>query len=173
MIIPKLIRNYSLVFLFLGNIQSGPTEFSQQKIFFTQDEYVCTPCGSDCDKELYSGPGKCKHCGMALVKKSTVHFKTIQPEDLCKYIETHPNVVLLDVRTKEEFEGTANPNFGTLKNANNVPIQVLERTVAHYTSAYKDKRSLSSCLHSHRSLRASYGILTQNGFTNITNMAGG
>ena len=136
-----------------------------------QEEYVCTPCGSDCDKEVHKDPGKCSHCNMPLVKKSTINFKTIQPGDLCKYLETHPNTVLLDVRTKEEYEGKSNPDFGTLKNAINVPIQVLENQLSTL-APYKDKEIIVYCSHSHRSPRASY-ILTQNGFTNVTNMAGG
>jgi rhodanese-related sulfurtransferase/DNA-directed RNA polymerase subunit RPC12/RpoP len=135
------------------------------------DSYQCMPCGSDCDSEVFTKPGKCPHCGMDLVKKSTVHFKTIQPEDICKYLDTHPNVVLLDVRTKEEFEGKANPDFGTLKNAINVPVQELEKKISTL-DPYKDKEIIVYCSHSHRSPRASY-ILTQHGFSNVTNMAGG
>ena len=108
---------------------------------------------------------------MALVKKSTVAFKTIQPTEICDYISKHPDVVLLDVRTKDEFEGKANPNFGTLKNAINIPVQELENRLADI-SGLKNKEIIVYCSHSHRSPRASY-ILTQNGFTNVTNMAGG
>src|SRR6476660_3262582 len=147
--------------------------FAQHRaiFYYEQESYQCTPCGSDCDNETYSGPGKCKHCGMDLVKKSTVHFKTIQPSEICNYVASHPDVVLLDVRTKEEFEGKANPNFGTFKNAINVPIQVLQNQISSL-DAYKNKEIIVYCSHSHRSPRASY-ILTQNGFTNVTNMAGG
>ncbi len=42
-------------------------------------------------------------------------FKSIQPSEICSYLKEHPNTVLLDVRTKEEFEGKSNPNFGTLR----------------------------------------------------------
>jgi len=62
---------------------------------------------------------------MPLIKKTSITFKTIAPSALHNYIKTHPNVVLLDVRTKEEFEGKADPNFGTLKNAINIPVQEL------------------------------------------------
>ena len=137
----------------------------------SDDSYQCMPCGSDCDNAVFTKPGKCPQCGMDLVKKSTVHFKTIQPEEICKYIETHPNVVLLDVRTKEEFEGKANPDFGTLRNAINVPVQELEKQISTL-EPYKDKEIIVYCSHSHRSPRASY-ILTQHGFSNVTNMAGG
>jgi rhodanese-related sulfurtransferase len=37
---------------------------------------------------------------------------------------------------------------------------------------YKDKEMIVYCSHSHRSPQACY-ILTQNGFSNVTNMAGG
>jgi rhodanese-related sulfurtransferase len=108
---------------------------------------------------------------MDLVEKSTVHFKTIEPPMLCQYIAGHPNVVLLDVRTKEEFEGKADPNYGTLKNAINVPVQELEKNISTL-APYKDKEIIVYCSHSHRSPHACY-ILTQNGFSNVTNMAGG
>ena len=137
----------------------------------TDEEYQCMPCGSDCDKEVYTGPGKCKHCKMELVKKSTVNFKTIQPSAICQYINDHPGVVLLDVRTKKEFDGQANPDFGTLKNAINLPIQELKEKISTINHL-KDKEIIVYCSHSHRSPQVSY-ILTQNGFTNVTNLEGG
>ncbi len=137
----------------------------------TAGKYQCTPCGYPCDQEEVSGPGKCQHCQMDFVKKSTVIFKTIRPEDICRYISSHPGVVLLDVRTREEFEGSASPDFGTLKNAINLPVQELEAKRSSL-SALKNREIIVYCSHSHRSPLASY-ILTQHGFTNIANMAGG
>ncbi len=137
----------------------------------TTDTYSCIPCGQDCDKHTYTQGGKCTHCQMNLVKTSSIKFKTIQPADICAYIAQHPHVVLLDVRTKNEFEGKEEPNFGTLKNAINIPIQELESKLA--TIAWrKEQEIIVFCSHSHRSPQASYS-LTQNGFTNITNLAGG
>ncbi len=133
--------------------------------------YQCIPCGYDCDKATYQQSGVCKSCNMELVKSKSITFKTIQPNDVCSYIKLHPNIVLLDVRTKEEFAGKADPNFGTLKNAINIPVQELEAKIASIQSI-KNKAIIVYCSHSHRSPRASY-ILTQNGFTNVTNMAGG
>jgi rhodanese-related sulfurtransferase len=152
------------------NIQCNSLN-AENKLSATADSYQCIPCGRDCDNDVYDKPGKCTHCQMELVKKSTVYFKTIQPSDLCNYINQHPSVVLLDVRTKEEFEGKADPNFGTLKNAINVPIQELEQNLSAL-KPYKDKEIIVYCSHSHRSPQACY-ILTQNGFSNVTNMAGG
>ncbi|HET8948759.1 MAG TPA: DJ-1/PfpI family protein [Candidatus Polarisedimenticolia bacterium] len=32
--------------------------------------YVCKPCGSDCDAQVFDKPGQCPHCGMPLVEQS-------------------------------------------------------------------------------------------------------
>jgi len=135
------------------------------------DEYVCMPCGQDCDNKVYDAPGLCSHCMMKRVKKSDVIFKNIQPVELCSYIAKHPNVVLLDVRSKKEFEERSSPNYGTLKNAINIPIQELDARLAEL-NAYKNKEIIVYCSHSQRSSQASY-VLTQGGFSNVTNMAGG
>lgn len=136
-----------------------------------KNEYVCLPCGYDCDKEFFLKPGTCRSCNMPLVKRSSIIFKTIEPSAICGYLSSHPDVVLLDVRTKEEFEGKADPNFGTLKNAINIPIQELESKLPGINQL-KNKDIIVFCSHSHRSPRASY-LLNQNGFTKVTNMAGG
>src|SRR4051812_29651794 len=128
--------------------------------------YQCLPCGLDCDNIAYDGPGNCPHCQMPLVKKADVTFKSISPEAICSYINKHPGVVLLDVRTKEEFDGTMNPEFGTLKNAINIPIQQLEARVSEL-NGMKGKEIIVFCSHSHRSPQASY-FLTQHGFKNVT-----
>lgn len=135
------------------------------------EQYACLPCGQDCDNAAYDKSGMCSHCHMPLVKKSTIHFKTIQPAAICNYIKNNSGVILLDVRTKEEFEGEAEPNFGTLKNAINIPIQELAQRL-NSISTLKNKKIIVYCSHSHRSPQASY-LLMQNGFTNVTNMAGG
>ena len=33
-------------------------------------DYVCTPCDLECDALLFSEPGTCQHCNMALIKKA-------------------------------------------------------------------------------------------------------
>lgn len=139
--------------------------------FLIKDEYSCIPCGQSCDKEVYPAIGICSHCKMPLVKKSTINFNTIEPSEICNYISRNPKVILLDVRTKDEFEGKAVPNLGRLKNAINLPIQELEAKIS-LLAAYKDEEIIVYCSHSRRSPRASY-ILTQNGFKKVTNMAGG
>lgn len=132
-------------------------------------EYVCTPCGSDCDKEVYSEAGTCSHCNMKLVDKTTIVHKDIQPDKMCSLNEKE--VIFLDVRTPAEFNGTANDKFGAIKNAINIPVQELEKRM-NELEKYKDKEIVVYCSHSHRSPRASY-MLTQNGFKHVTNMLGG
>jgi len=34
------------------------------------EDYVCTPCDLECDELIFSEPGICPHCNMALIKKS-------------------------------------------------------------------------------------------------------
>ena len=137
----------------------------------SSEVYVCMPCGHDCDKSIYKIPGKCPHCQMPLVKKSSVTFKSIQPSEICNYIHNHPDVILLDIRTKEEFEGKAIPDYGTLQNAINIPLQQIKNKLADMSSL-KDKEIIVFCSHSHRSPQASY-ILSTNGFKKIINMDGG
>lgn len=133
--------------------------------------YVCTPCGYDCDKATFTAAGTCAHCNMPLVKKSTVFFKNVSAADICKYLSSHPKTLLLDVRTKEEFEGKADPNFGSLKNAINIPVQELAGRM-NEMKKYQAKEIIVYCSHGHRSEQASY-LLNNNGFTNIINMTGG
>ncbi len=137
------------------------------------DEYVCLPCGQECDKEIHLGPGKCSSCGMDLVKKSTIHFKDISLEEMCKRIQANRNVVLLDVRTPDEFKGTTKdiPSFGHFKKAININVKDLNQRLNELLK-YKTSEVIVYCSHSHRSPRASYLLGTQ-GFTNVKNMIGG
>lgn len=108
---------------------------------------------------------------MELVKASTVSFRTMQPTDVCSYIQAHPNLMLLDVRTRGEFDGTVSPHYGTLKGAINIPIQQLQERM-HELEKYKDREILVFCSHSHRSPRASHMLVTA-GYKKVINMAGG
>ncbi|HEU5168682.1 MAG TPA: rhodanese-like domain-containing protein [Chitinophagaceae bacterium] len=132
-------------------------------------KYTCLPCGSACDSMIYDKAGTCSHCNMALVDKSSIVHKNIQPGKMCSLDEK--NVVFLDVRTPAEFNGTAENKFGAIKNAINIPVQELEKRM-NELEKYKDKEIVVYCSHSHRSPRASY-MLTQNGFKRVTNMLGG
>lgn len=159
---------FHLILVFI----SFTTVFSQERQDETsQDAYVCMPCGLDCDKKTYDKPGTCLHCGMKRVKKSTVMFGSIEPGQLCDYVSKNRNVVLLDVRTRKEFEGRSNPDYGTLKGAINIPIQELDSRLGEL-DAYKGKEVIVYCSHGQRSSQASY-VLMQNGFEKVRNMTGG
>jgi rhodanese-related sulfurtransferase/predicted nucleic-acid-binding Zn-ribbon protein len=133
-------------------------------------KYVCMPCGRSCDTTLYEKPGSCKSCMMDLVDKATVNIKNIAPGSICNFIVGLGNekLVLLDVRTPEEFNGTVADKFGRLAGAINIPVQELEKRITEL-KAYKDKEIIVYCSHSHRSPMASY-MLMQHGFTKVTNM---
>ena len=133
--------------------------------------YQCMPCGQSCDNEKYNSIGNCRSCHMELVKKSDVKFKTISPDQLCNYIAKNPDVVLLDVRSREEFAGDVEPELGRIKNAINIPVQELETRIKELNNV-KNKEIIVYCSRSHRSPRASF-MLNQHGFTKVTNMQGG
>lgn len=157
--------------IFMLTIQSShlSTSFTDQAK--ADDEYVCMPCGSDCDNTIYHSPGTCSKCNMPLVKKSTIKFTNLQPSEICNYIASHPSVVLLDVRTQDEFEGRLTPELGRLKNAINIPVDELESKISTIQNL-KNKEIIVYCSHSHRSPRAAY-LLNQHGFNNVKNMSGG
>ena len=142
-------------------------------VAFQKKEYVCTPCGQDCDKEIHDKPGTCEHCGMTFVEKSTVRFSDLTFEQLCARLKANPKAVLLDVRSPAEFNGTTTdvPSFGHFKNAININIEELESRVGELAK-FKSQEVLVYCSHSHRSPRASY-FLSTHGFKNVSNMAGG
>lgn len=160
----KVIVIFGFIFFALTHVMGQGNK--QAEVF-----YQCVPCGSACDTLSFKQPGKCPHCHMELVKKLGNKMGSIEPSRICSYLENHPNVLLLDVRTKEEFEGNADPDYGTLKNAVNIPVQQLESRISEI-SKYKNREVIVYCSHSQRSPRAGY-MLLQHGFSKVTNLAGG
>jgi rhodanese-related sulfurtransferase/DNA-directed RNA polymerase subunit RPC12/RpoP len=149
--------------IFFGNCNSNTQNASTEK-------YVCIPCGHDCDAVVTTAPGTCEHCKMEMVKQSTIVNANILPADLYPFIlkTGADSVLLLDVRTAEEFNGTAKEKFGRLKNALNIPVQELKDRLKEL-EPYKNKNIVVYCSHAHRSAAAAYQ-LTQNGFTKVTNL---
>jgi rhodanese-related sulfurtransferase len=139
----------------------------------SKEEYVCIPCGQECDNEIHSGPGSCSACGMELVKKSSIRFSNIDLDEMCKRISVNPDVVLLDVRTSAEFKGSSNgvQSVGHFKKAININVNELNDRIGELLK-YKDSELIVYCSHSHRSPQASYWLGTS-GFTNGKNMLGG
>jgi rhodanese-related sulfurtransferase len=138
-----------------------------------QEQYVCLPCGYACDHTIHHGPGTCSSCNMALVKKSSVRFKDISAEEFCERITQNKEVVILDVRSPAEFNGSRldSETYGHFKGSININVTELESRLAEL-SKYKNKEVLVYCSHSHRSPRASY-LLSTKGFTNVKNLTGG
>jgi len=134
-------------------------------------KYQCMPCGLDCDKAVYDESGKCSKCQMEMVQSSSITFSTVEAASVCSYLKSHPRTILLDVRTKEEFDGKAVSDIGTLKNAINIPINELKGRLGELEQ-YKKAEILVFCSHSHRSPQAAY-LLGQNGFKDVVNMGGG
>jgi rhodanese-related sulfurtransferase len=138
-----------------------------------QTQYVCSPCDIDCDTQVYDAPGMCSHCGMELVDKSTVLFTDIAIDEVPKTIASNKEIIILDVRSPEEHNGTIEGRLkiGKLNGAININIEELPQRVEELEQ-YKDREIIVYCTHSHRSRRASY-ILNKNGFTKVRNMADG
>ncbi|OJJ21860.1 hypothetical protein BKI52_12000 [marine bacterium AO1-C] len=93
------------------------------------------------------------------------------PNQVCDRVSSNPQVILLDVRTKGEFEGTRGGKYGRLKNAINIPVQDLIARIGEL-SPYKDREIIVICSHSRRSPRASF-MLNQRGFKHVKNMLWG
>jgi rhodanese-related sulfurtransferase len=162
-----MIKRLTSVFIIVALFSFS--SWKNQNSAVNKIQYACTPCGAECDTALHNEPGTCSHCKMALVDKSTIVHKNIQPDKICSL--NGKNVVFLDVRTPAEFNGTAEDKFGAIKNAINIPVQELQSRI-NELEKYKGKEIIVYCSHSHRSPRASY-MLTQSGFKNVTNMLGG
>ncbi len=155
-----------LIVIICGSSKIGFTQkTSQVKI-----QYVCSPCGINCDNEVFDSPGQCLNCKMKLVDKKSITHKSVSPSELSKFLKSTKNLLVLDVRTKGEFEGLGDPDFGSLKKSVNIPISDIEK--GGYKGLDKNKTILVYCSHSHRSSRVSY-LLTQNGFKNVVNLLGG
>lgn len=154
------------LFVLIIAVVTTSTVYAQKK------EYVCTPCGRQCDNTVYSDPGTCGSCGMTLVEKVGVKFKELTFEEVCARLKANPKAVLIDVRTPAEFKGSSDvESFGHFKNAININVDELSSRLKEI-SKYKSQEVLVYCSHSHRSPRASY-ILSTNGFKNVANVAGG
>jgi rhodanese-related sulfurtransferase len=93
-------------------------------------------------------------------------FKNISPRAASELLQRDTNVVVLDVRTPEEYRGET----GHLPNASLIPVQELESRTDELGKA-KDKTILVYCRSGHRSALAS-DILAKKGFK-VINLEGG
>lgn len=93
-------------------------------------------------------------------------FTTISVKEAKKRMESDTTMLVLDVRTKEEFTGET----GHLKKAKLIPVQELEGRLSELAE-YKPRTILVYCRSGKRSAQASE-LLAKRGFTPI-NVAGG
>lgn len=133
-------------------------------------QYVCMPCNNPCDEQVYDKPGTCKSCGMELIQQKELAYDDLDFKALCTLLNTK-KLVILDVRSAGEFNGTRGKNYGHLKNAINIPIDELSGKL----NSLKDKKDqpvLVYCSHGVRSVRAAV-LLNKAGFKHIYNMKEG
>ena len=109
----------------------------------------------------------------AQYRNDDVLFKTIDPQDLCAALQKNKDYVILDVRSKGEYEDTSatRMNIGHLNSAININVQELG-THINEIKAYKDQPVFVYCSHSQRSRRASK-MLADSGFAKVYNINGG
>lgn len=116
----------------------------------------------------------CALAGFAQYKYDNVLYKTVYIEDLCAQLKNTPSAVLLDVRSKGEYEDTSTAyslNIGRLKNTIHIDTRDMP-TRWRELLPYKDRPLYVMCSHSQRSRRVSK-MLADSGFTNIINVNGG
>ena len=85
---------------------------------------------------------------------------------LKEQMESNPDLVILDVRTKEELTG----KLPKIESAINIPLKELQERIDELTP-YKDKKIAVICRSGHRSSIA-YGILKGHNY-NVENVLGG
>jgi rhodanese-related sulfurtransferase len=91
---------------------------------------------------------------------------TITPEEVEALIASDSTCVILDVRTKEEFNGESGHIAGSLL----IPVQELERRMSEL-DLYKHRQIVAVCRSGNRSGHAT-SMLNNNGFA-ARNMVGG
>ncbi|HUR11611.1 MAG TPA: rhodanese-like domain-containing protein [Flavitalea sp.] len=112
--------------------------------------------------------------GHTQYQNDNVLFRTVYLEDLCLQLKNNPGYILLDVRSKGEFEDTSvysYLNIGHLKGAKHLDIRELPVRWRELLP-YKDQPVFIYCSHSQRSRRASK-LLSDSGFTHVFNINSG
>lgn len=94
-----------------------------------------------------------------------MNFKNISKNDLKKIIENNDDILLLDIRTEEEYEED------NIETSVNIPLQNLLYDVDDIQE-YKDKKVVVYCRSGHRSITAC-NLLSMSGFTNLYNLEKG
>lgn len=92
------------------------------------------------------------------------NYKSISPQDAKKRIDNEKNILLIDVRTPEEFRSIRIPN------SISVPLNNLKYTIEK-VAPNKDTEIIVYCQRGARASSAS-NELAKMGYTNISNLGG-
>jgi len=92
---------------------------------------------------------------------------TITPEELRQKIDNHEKMILIDVRTQQEYTGELGHIDGTVL----LPLQDISSWISKYEND-KDKEIVMICRSGNRSGRATQYFL-DHGFKDVYNMEGG
>ena len=90
-------------------------------------------------------------------------FQTLLPNEAIPFIQAHPDCLILDVRTPEEF------NEGHLPQATNIPVDTIPTRL---TEIPEDKTLVIYCLHGSRSKLAA-NFLSARNYPNVYHIQGG
>jgi phage shock protein E len=130
-------------------------------------EYICRMY---CTDDVSLTPAKCRVCGMEMEDRKVVEnpteYRILSPQETLERIKTDRNIVLLDVRSRQEY----NDELGHLKHSILIPIDELEKRSGELAQ-YKDKTIIAYCSHGIRSARAAK-LLTKKGFSAFSLMGG-
>lgn len=94
-----------------------------------------------------------------------MYFKNISSAELKNIIDNKEDILLIDVRTEEEF------NDGNIETSINIPCQDLVYNIDDMEEP-KDKKIVVYCRSGHRSVVAC-NLLSMGGFTNLYNLEKG
>lgn len=104
--------------------------------------------------------------GWLCIGQDAQTFGTLTPKEVYEMSISDTNLILLDVRTLEEFNG----ELGHVEGAMLIPVQELDDRVEEL-APYRTKTIIAICRSGNRSGRAA-ALLTENGYT-VRNMVGG
>lgn len=96
-----------------------------------------------------------------------VGYNDLSASDTMQLIKTEKDILILDVRTQQEFTG----EMGHLKGAKLIPVDELSSRLGEI-APYKKKKVLVYCRSGVRSKKAS-SILVNAGFENVNNVTPG
>jgi hypothetical protein len=93
-----------------------------------------------------------------------VRVKMLTPDEVAVRLEASSEILLLDVRTEEEWEAHH------ILRAKLIPMHTLRARIADLDH---ERETIVVCEHGQRSLSVAQYLVTQAGFHNVANMVGG